>query len=165
MNETQRTNHADRIMSHGHDWFHGLERSFEGHIQKRGDKEVIIVVTKRHLIIVIITREGEQHLATVPGTEETLGLAAVCALVERAVEDMQRDALAFAELLQVGAVGVVWYVVHDDMGGGNLDMRFMDAALARHETYQFQRILAAGECDKDSVVILQEPVLGASAMK
>ena len=76
-----------------------------------------------------------------------LGGCLVCGcVVEGGVEDGEGDVEFLAELLYVGAVCLVGYVVHDDVDRLNGDAGFMDALLFSEELDEHEDITIACLC-------------------
>lgn len=77
------------------------------------------------------------------------------------VEDGEGDAALSAEVLQVGAVGLVGDVVHHHVHSFHLDVRLVDAGSLGKKTCEHERVLASAEGDENAVAIMQQGVLYA----
>lgn len=78
------------------------------------------------------------------------------------MEYVEPYALLVAKLLQVGAVGLVWYVVHDDMSRFDLYVRTIYARSLGKQTEQFERILTSRQGDEYPIAICQQVEIHAS---
>ena len=125
--EAEGTDNGDGVVLEGEAGLHGLAVALVGDVHEEGGEDVVHVVAEGYLVEALTDGKGEEGLATIPGAEEAAGLALVGTLVEGAVQDVQPDAGLVAELLQIASVGLVGYVVHDDVGGLDLYLRTVDA--------------------------------------
>jgi hypothetical protein len=69
------------------------------------------------------------------------------------MKDMQSDTEFIAEVLEIRAVGLVWYVIHYNMRSLNRYLRFIDARTLSHQSGKHERVLATRKGNKDAVTI------------
>lgn len=143
MSEAEGTDNLQVVMLHLHHRAHRLRLSLEGDVHQISDDEVIVMVAQGNLVETVVLREAEEGLAAVPCAEEASRLPRVCTLIEGGVDDMQWHVEIIAELLQIGAVCLVRYVVHDDMRRRHFYVRTEYPCSLCHQTSQHQRVLAA----------------------
>ena len=119
--KAKRTYDGDRVMLHLQGWWHGWRgRAFICHVHKPCGENVVLMMPKSYLVEAIGLRKGEECLAAIPCTKETVGLSLVSALVKLTVQYVKLNAKGVAERLKKTAVSLIRYVVHDDMGRLNL---------------------------------------------
>jgi hypothetical protein len=81
------------------------------------------------------------------------------------MKDMQSDTEFIAEVLEIRAGGLVWYVIHDNMCSLNRYLRFIDARTLSHKSGKHERVLATRKGNKDVVAIFKEMVSDTSLIK
>jgi hypothetical protein len=66
---------------------------------------------------------------------------------------MQSDTKLITKVLEIRAVGLVWDIIHNDMGSLNRYLRFIDTRTLSHQSGKHERVLASGKGNKDAVTI------------
>jgi hypothetical protein len=66
---------------------------------------------------------------------------------------MQSDTKFITEILEIRAVGLVWDIIHNDVGSLNRYLRFIDTSTLSHQSGKHERVLASGKRNKDAVTI------------
>ena len=117
------------------------------------------MMAQGYLVKTIIYSKLEERLAAVPGTKETTGLAGIGGFIERTMKDMELDAILCTECLEIGAVGLVGNIIHDDMSCFHFYMRFEDTGTLSQQPNQFQGILTATQSNENAITIFQKMII------